>query len=202
MRYIGSFALLVLVFCLFAKTTQAATDTKIKEIQNQSNQESEEYTEITWLDILKKPTELTLGTPAKAKTEKISPEAQIQDNVISGENKRVAILSKWQEKQAYLEKSLPKGKFLINASAYTAAADECGKSDGITASGVRVMEKRTLACPPQYPFGTKISIESYGTYTCEDRGGAIKGNHFDIYMETKKQAFAFGRRNLLAEVEK
>ena len=30
---------------------------------------------------------------------------------------------------------LPKGDFTINASAYTAAADECGKSDGITASG-------------------------------------------------------------------
>src|SRR3990172_12843291 len=39
---------------------------------------------------------------------------------------------------------LPKGKFAINASAYTAAADECGKSDGITASGVRVKENRTL----------------------------------------------------------
>lgn len=95
---------------------------------------------------------------------------------------------------------IPKGKFTINASAYTAAADECGKSDGITASGVKVKEKRTIACPPQFPFGTKLKIDGYGTYTCEDRGGAIKGNHIDIYMTTKAQAFAFGRRNLLAEV--
>ena len=95
---------------------------------------------------------------------------------------------------------LPKGQFIINASAYTAAADECGKSDGITASGLRVMEQRTLACPPQFPFGAKIKIEGMGTYVCEDRGGAIKGNHFDIYMQTKKEAFAFGRKNLLAEV--
>jgi len=100
-----------------------------------------------------------------------------------------------------LEKAiLPKGKFVINASAYTAAADECGKSDGITASGVRVKENRTLACPSWIPFGAKINIEGHGTYVCEDRGGAIKGNHFDIYMKTKKQAFAFGRQNLLAEV--
>ncbi len=95
---------------------------------------------------------------------------------------------------------LPRGKFSVNASAYTAAADECGKSDGITASGVKVKEKRTIACPPQFPFGTKLKIDGYGTYTCEDRGGAIKGNHIDIYMTTKAQAFAFGRRNLLAEV--
>ncbi|OGI28658.1 MAG: hypothetical protein A2288_00745 [Candidatus Moranbacteria bacterium RIFOXYA12_FULL_44_15] len=96
--------------------------------------------------------------------------------------------------------SYPKGKFSINASAYTAAADECGKSDGITASGLKVLEKETLACPPQFPFGTKLRIEGMGTYICQDRGGAIKGNHIDIYMETKKEAFAFGRRNLLAEV--
>jgi len=35
---------------------------------------------------------------------------------------------------------LPKGSFVVNASAYTAAADECGKSDGITASGKKVRE--------------------------------------------------------------
>jgi 3D (Asp-Asp-Asp) domain-containing protein len=114
------------------------------------------------------------------------------------EIKREAILTRFKEK---LERStLPEGKFTINASAYTEAADECGKSDGITASGVRVKENRTLACPSWVPFGAKVNIEGYGTYTCEDRGGAIKGNHFDIYVKTKKQAFAFGRQKLLAEI--
>lgn len=110
------------------------------------------------------------------------------------------ILARWREKQEDRWKSLPQGAFEINASAYTAAADECGKSDGVTASGLRVTENRTLACPPSYPFGAKIRIEGFGVYRCEDRGGAIKGNKFDIYMETKGEAFAFGRRNLLAEV--
>ena len=90
--------------------------------------------------------------------------------------------------------------FTINASAYTAAADECGKSDGITASGAKVQKNHTLACPASYAFGTKIYIVGMGEYVCEDRGGAIKGNKFDIYMETKKEAFAFGRRNLEAYV--
>jgi 3D (Asp-Asp-Asp) domain-containing protein len=94
----------------------------------------------------------------------------------------------------------PRGEFTVNASAYTAAADECGKSDGITASGLKVKEGRTIACPPNFPLGTKIKIKGMGTYTCEDRGGAIKGNHIDIYVQTKKEAFAFGRRNLIAEV--
>jgi 3D (Asp-Asp-Asp) domain-containing protein len=109
-------------------------------------------------------------------------------------------LLRWKTKQAHLWKSLPKETFTINASAYTAAADECGKSDGITASGLKVNEKRTLACPKEYPFGTKISIEGMGEYRCEDRGGAIKGNHFDIYVDTKSEAFAFGRQNLVAQV--
>jgi 3D (Asp-Asp-Asp) domain-containing protein len=96
--------------------------------------------------------------------------------------------------------NMPKGSFVINASAYTAAADECGKSDGITASGNKVKANQTLACPPNFSFGTKINIEGMGTYVCEDRGGAIKGNHVDIYMPTKKEAFSFGRRSLIASV--
>jgi 3D (Asp-Asp-Asp) domain-containing protein len=110
------------------------------------------------------------------------------------------ILDRWKKKQAHLWTNLPKEKFTVNASAYTAAADECGKSDGVTASGLKVAQKRTLACPASFPFGTKIAIEGMGEFRCEDRGGAIKGNKVDIYMETKKEAFAFGRRNLVAEV--
>jgi 3D (Asp-Asp-Asp) domain-containing protein len=116
------------------------------------------------------------------------------------EIKREEKLAKWEEKQSHMKKNLPQEKFTGNFSAYTSAADECGKSDGITASGIKVEENRTLACPPAYPFGTKVRIEGMGTLICEDRGGAIKGNRFDIYMETKKQAFAFGRRHLEAEV--
>ena len=111
-------------------------------------------------------------------------------------------LEKWKVKQEHLWKNLPDDSFIINASAYTAAADECGKADGVTASGIKVQEKRTLACPKEYPFGAKINIDGFGVFTCEDRGGAIKENHFDIYMETKQEAFAFGRRHLLAEVVK
>jgi 3D (Asp-Asp-Asp) domain-containing protein len=110
------------------------------------------------------------------------------------------ILENWKKKQQEKWKNLPKEKFVINASAYTASADECGNNKGITSSGLLVKKEQTLACPPEYPFGAKISIEGFGTLRCEDRGGAIKGNKFDIYMETKREAFAFGRRNLVAEV--
>jgi 3D (Asp-Asp-Asp) domain-containing protein len=123
----------------------------------------------------------------------IAQELEAQERV-----KNEKVLAKWENKRKNAK--LPKEKFTINASAYTAATDECGKNDGITASGLKVKENRTLACPQAFPFGTKVQIEGVGTLVCEDRGGAIKGNHFDIYVETKKEAFAFGRQNLLAEV--
>ncbi len=126
-----------------------------------------------------------------------SIDTQIETKELSAEDK---ILLKWKTKQESLWANLPTESFTINASAYTAAADECGKSDGVTASGLMVTEKRTLACPREYPFGTIVSIEGMGEYRCEDRGGAIKGNHFDIYVKTKSQAFAFGRQNLTAKV--
>lgn len=91
-------------------------------------------------------------------------------------------------------------EFLMDATAYTAASDECGKGDGITASGLVVRAGETIACPERFPFGTKVKINGWGTYVCEDRGGAIHGNRFDIYMESKGQAFQFGRRMLSAEV--
>lgn len=122
---------------------------------------------------------------------------EIRSREMTAEEK---ILENWKKKQQEKWKNLPKEKFIVNASAYTASADECGNDRGITASGLLVKKEQTLACPPEYPFGAKISIEGVGTLRCEDRGGAIKGNHFDIYMETKTQAFAFGRRNLVAEV--
>lgn len=113
---------------------------------------------------------------------------------------REKILARWKEKQISKWKHLPQDEFIINASAYTSAADECGKDDGITASGLVVKEEQTLACPPEYPFGVRIAIDGMGLFTCEDRGGAIKGNHFDIYMKTKVEAFAFGRQTLTARV--
>ncbi len=189
MRYSGTFLLLALVSLGCAGVAQAATDTdtKTKTSQYQSAEDASAPEVMTWGAILEQP---------------VLSEEALSTSLSNPSSTREFSLSKWQSKQSHLWEVLPEGKFTINASAYTAAADECGKSNGITASGVKVLENRTLACPPAYPFGAKIAIEGYGVYTCEDRGGAIKGNHFDVYMETKQEAFAFGRRNLLAEVVK
>lgn len=182
-------ALLILVVILLPQIVSASetsnTDTKIKFNLN---------TIANFLfpgPVLAKESVQENAEPVKVAEEKPKTEEDLRTE---------AVLAKWKEKQAVKWNNLPKGEFTINASAYTAAADECGNSKGITASGMKVREKRTIACPPEFPFGAKIQIEGYGTYVCEDRGGAIKGNKIDIYVPTKAEAFQFGRRNLVAQV--
>jgi len=78
-------------------------------------------------------------------------------------------------------------------TAYCACSKCCGKSDGITASGVRAVQGVTVAADTsQLPFGTKILIDELGEYTVQDTGGSIKGNRIDVYFESHQEALQFG----------
>lgn len=87
-----------------------------------------------------------------------------------------------------------------NVSAYCACVKCCGKTNGITASGTRATVGRTIAAPSNYAFGTKIELEGLGTYTVEDRGGAITGNKIDVYFNSHSAALAFGRKKVRMRV--
>mgnify|MGYP001060290821 FL=1 len=65
--------------------------------------------------------------------------------------------------------------------------------------GTYAKEGHTVAAPSNFSFGTKLSINGK-TYTVEDRGGAIKGNRIDIYVNTHSEALAWGVRYLPVEV--
>lgn len=93
----------------------------------------------------------------------------------------------------------------FNVTFYSAGVESTGKSPGHkdygrTASGTMVATGRTIACPPQYKFGTKINIEGIGVRVCEDRGGAIQGNHLDVYVATQSEAMRLGRKFLKGTV--
>lgn len=90
----------------------------------------------------------------------------------------------------------------FNASAYCPCAKCCGKTNGITASGTKATAGRTVAMPKGYSFGTKIEIKGMGTYTVEDRGGAITGNKIDIFFNTHQEALNFGRKTVYLRVVK
>lgn len=82
------------------------------------------------------------------------------------------------------------GKYKLTA--YCACKKCCGKSNGITASGVKAKEGVTVAADTRvHPFGTKLIIDGH-EYTVQDRGGAIKGNKIDIYFDSHQKALEFG----------
>ena len=88
------------------------------------------------------------------------------------------------------------------ATAYTPSIDECGKDDGITATGAKCEVGVVAVDPRVIPLGTKLYIETldgsfvYGYCSAQDTGGAIKGNKVDLAMNTKSECFQFGRRKV------
>ncbi|MFF2090177.1 3D domain-containing protein [Paenibacillus sp. NPDC058174] len=91
---------------------------------------------------------------------------------------------------------------IYEITAYTSGKESTGKTlshpeYGITASGSKVKEGRTVACPRSIAFGTKVYIPSLNkVYVCEDRGGKIRNKHLDIYMDNLLEAKEFGRKKL------
>ena len=90
----------------------------------------------------------------------------------------------------------------FNTSAYCSCSKCCGKTTGITSSGVKATSWYTLAAGFEYPIGTVVYIPYFkdkpngGWFVVQDRGGTIKNNKLDIYMGTHSQAIQFGRKSL------
>lgn len=69
----------------------------------------------------------------------------------------------------------------------------CGYGDGLTAIGTKVKPGYTIAVDPKViPYGSKVYIEGYGWRVAEDCGGAVKGNHIDIAVDTHPEAMSKG----------
>lgn len=124
-------------------------------------------------------------------TKKIEPKVA----VLSAKSPGVTTLTK-------SGKNLKAKKVLSNVTltAYTAGVASTGKSKkhpqyGITASGARVQEGRTIAVDPKViPIGWWVYIEGIGFRRAEDTGSAIKGNKIDVYFESESYAEKFGRK--------
>lgn len=89
-----------------------------------------------------------------------------------------------------------------NASAYTA---KCAGCSGITKTGKNIrnqsIDHRVVAVDPTViPLGSVVEVEGLGRFTALDTGGAIKGFKIDVLMQSKKQAYDFGRKPLKVRV--
>ena len=89
---------------------------------------------------------------------------------------------------------------IFKVTAYCSCAKCCGKTTGYTASGTKATAGRTVAASAQFAYGTKLVINGK-EYVVEDRGGSIKGNKIDIYMNSHAEALAWGVKYLPVQVE-
>ncbi len=84
----------------------------------------------------------------------------------------------------------------MNATAYTYGED----GGNVTVLGEATRRGIVAVDPSVIPLGTKLYIESadgkyiYGEAVAGDIGGAIKGNRIDIFVESAKECYNFGRR--------
>ena len=82
----------------------------------------------------------------------------------------------------------------FKVTGYCACEQCCGKTDGITATGTKATQGRTIAVDPSViPYGTKIILNG-NTYVAEDCGGAIKGNRIDMFFDNHQDALEWGVR--------
>lgn len=68
------------------------------------------------------------------------------------------------------------------------------KEVGVTASGRKARRGTIAADTGRYPFGTVMYIPGYGYGRVEDRGGAIKDDHVDLFFTSHDAALLWGRR--------
>jgi len=86
----------------------------------------------------------------------------------------------------------------VQLTAYTAAEGGKKKSDpyyGMTASGTKATEGRTIAVDPSIvPMGWWVYIEGIGYRRAEDTGSAVKGKIIDVYYDSQEYVNKFGRK--------
>lgn len=98
------------------------------------------------------------------------------------------------EKEKFLTE-LQKDEFEITA--YEPSDKSCGKwaKFGITKSGTSPNRLRTVAVDPEViPIGSLVYIDGIGWRVAEDTGSRVKGKIIDVFVESVKEARAFGRQ--------
>lgn len=81
----------------------------------------------------------------------------------------------------------------MRASAYTPWDEGC---IGITKMGIPAKRGVVAVDPDFIPLGTRLYIPGYGHALAADIGGAITGDRIDLCVDTKSEAFQFGRRDV------
>lgn len=108
---------------------------------------------------------------------------------------------KKQKIKKVVKKHTTKYLGVFKVYAYCACSKCCGKyANGITATGTKVKEGRTIAVDPKIiPLGSTVYIKYNGKkhkYIAEDTGGGwIKGFKIDKYTKSHSKCYEWGIKN-------
>ncbi len=93
-----------------------------------------------------------------------------------------------------------RGTLRMLASAYCPCSRCCGKSGGITATGLPAGKGVIAVDPKVIPLGSKLYISEYGEAIAGDIGGKIKGTRIDLGFASHNQAIAWGKRWVVVDI--
>lgn len=95
------------------------------------------------------------------------------------------------------------GSFTVTA--YCCCKECCDKEEtnpyyGITATGTKATEGRTIAVDPDIiPLGTTVYLNGT-SYVAEDTGSAIKGKKIDLFINDHQRAKVFGVQEMEVKI--
>jgi 3D (Asp-Asp-Asp) domain-containing protein len=78
----------------------------------------------------------------------------------------------------------------------TVTAYDAQSFPGLTASGHVGHIGSSVACPRSIRIGSHIQLGSIGRFVCDDRTALRFDGRFDLFLGTRKEALAFGKKTL------
>lgn len=127
---------------------------------------------------------------ASSKSETLEIELEHANKLLDDVNAELANFKNAEYEFKYL------GDFMLTHYCTETFKHICGTGDGITATGTPIVAGHTIAVDPNViPYGSQVYIEGYGFRTADDCGGAVRGNHIDIAVETHTKALDIGLKH-------
>lgn len=94
---------------------------------------------------------------------------------------------------------LSNNKFLIaKITGYSSNPDETD-SNPLRMANMKIVHKGAIACPRNLKFGTKVKIDNE-IYICEDRTNKRIDGIFDIWFNSKQEAYNWGHKIKIVEI--
>lgn len=90
--------------------------------------------------------------------------------------------------------------FIATVTAYSSTDADCGKHDGITATGSKAGPGTIASDWCTLPPGTRLEIPGYGPGVVADRGEAIQGDKLDVWYPTETDAIRFGKQRMKVRI--